>query len=80
MFQVFKEVWINSEVVGLRRAIRKFGVDRFKKNCILATDGFEWVLRKMFGSPPASPGNSGVKKLETSPRLAHVPAYSKLEQ
>ena len=26
--KVFKEVWIGSDVVGLRRAIRKFGIER----------------------------------------------------
>ena len=85
-FQVFKEVWIGSDVVGLRRAIRKFGVERFKKNCILATEGFDWVMRKMY-SGASNPGNGSVsagaavvnKKPEK--RMSHVPAYSsKLEQ
>jgi hypothetical protein len=85
-FQVFKEVWIGSDVVGLRRAIRKFGVERFKKNCILATEGFDWVMRKMYsgvtnpGNGSASAGAAVVNK-KPEKRMSHVPAYSsKLEQ
>ncbi len=39
-----KEVWINSEVFGLHAAIRSFGIDRFKRNALRATKGFDWVL------------------------------------
>jgi hypothetical protein len=72
--------------VGLRRAIRKFGIERFKKNCILATEGFDWVIRKMFGPVPGSHGGAGAggKKPDSPQRLgpaAPVRAYStKLEQ
>ena len=45
---VKKQVWIESDVYGFQSAIKKFGVDRFKKNCIKATEGFDWVLRKMY--------------------------------
>ena len=41
-----KEVWIESEFYGLRSAIKKFGIDRFKKNCVKATEGFDWVLNR----------------------------------
>ena len=41
-----KEVWIESEFYGLRSAIKKFGLDRFKKNCVKATEGFDWVLNR----------------------------------
>lgn len=44
--EVLKEVWINSGVYGFRSAIKKFGVDRFKRNCVAASEGFEHVLRK----------------------------------
>ena len=40
-----KEVWIESEIYGLRSAIKSFGVDRFKKNCVKATQGYEWALK-----------------------------------
>lgn len=44
--KVLKEVWIESEIFGLRSAIKSFGIDRFKKNCLKATDGFDWVLQR----------------------------------
>ena len=43
--KVIKEVWIESDIYGLRSAIKKFGIDRFKKNCDKASEGFEWVLK-----------------------------------
>jgi len=46
---VLKQVWIGSSILGFRSAIRKFGIDRYKKNCILATQGFETVLTNTFG-------------------------------
>jgi len=48
--KVKKEVWIESEVLGLRSAIRKFGMDRYKKNYIAAAHGFEWVLKNQFNN------------------------------
>lgn len=47
---VLKQVWIGSSILGFRSAIRKFGIDRYKKNCILATQGFETVLTNTFGA------------------------------
>jgi hypothetical protein len=46
---VLKEVWIGSSIFGFRSAIKKFGIDRYKKNSILATEGFETVLTNHFG-------------------------------
>merc|ERR1719422_622021 len=46
--KVKKEVWIESEVLGLRSAIRKFGMDRYKRNYIKAAYGFEYVLKNQF--------------------------------
>jgi len=43
--KIIKEVWIESDIYGLRSAIKKFGIDRFKKNCDKASEGFEWVLK-----------------------------------
>ena len=37
-------MWIDSSIVGFRSAIRKFGIDRYKKNCVLATQ----VTRKNY--------------------------------
>ncbi|XP_023344813.1 PRELI domain-containing protein 1, mitochondrial-like [Eurytemora carolleeae] len=44
---IHKQCWIDSSIIGFRSAIRKFGIDRYKKNCVLATEGFETVLTKM---------------------------------
>jgi len=41
-----KNVWITSDIVGLRSAIRKFGVDRFKSNCVRASDGLLWAIKR----------------------------------
>ena len=48
--KAIKEAWIESEIYGLRSAIKSFGIDRFKKNCEKATNGFEWVLKRTFSS------------------------------
>jgi len=42
-----KEAWVESSFYGLRSAIKNFGVERFKKNCIKATDGFNHVLDRL---------------------------------
>ena len=42
--KIFKECWIDSSIFGFRSAIKKFGVDRYKKNCGPATEGFNMVL------------------------------------
>merc|ERR1712039_102536 len=44
-----KEVWIESDFLGLRSAIKHFGVERYKKNCIKANEGFAWALDKIYG-------------------------------
>ena len=48
--KAIKEAWIESEIYGLRSAIKTFGIDRFKKNCEKATNGFESVLKRTFSS------------------------------
>jgi len=42
--KILKECWIDSSIFGFRSAIKKFGVDRYKKNCGPATEGFNMVL------------------------------------
>lgn len=39
-----KEAWVESGLYGLRSAVKSFGIERFKKNCHRATDGFNYVL------------------------------------
>jgi hypothetical protein len=42
----FKQAWVESNLYGLRSAIKRFGIESFKKNCIKATEGFNHVLEK----------------------------------
>lgn len=43
-----RRAYISSQVFGFSRAIRAFGIERFKKNSNKASNGFNFVLRKMF--------------------------------
>ena len=54
--KVLKEVWIESDVLGLRSAIKKFGLDRYKRNYLAASEGFEFVLQSHKGSTGAGKG------------------------
>ena len=51
-----KEVWIESDVLGLRSAIKKFGLDRYKRNYLTASEGFEFVLQSHMVSTGAGKG------------------------
>ncbi|XP_075982516.1 preli-like [Anticarsia gemmatalis] len=53
-----RSAWIDSQVFGFSRAIRAFGVDRFKKNCNQMFHGFNHVLDRMF--PRAAPTQHSV--------------------
>ena len=84
---VKKEVWIESDCLGLRSAIKKFGVDRFKKNCVAATDGFEWVLnsrlkgfgRSQIGSKTCNAFDSLITSKPTNASGADGPATTNLK-
>jgi len=41
-----KQAWVESNFYGLRSAIKNFGIERFKVNCVRATDGFNHVLER----------------------------------
>lgn len=43
-----RSAWIDSSVFGFSTAIRAFGLDRFKKNCMKTVNGFNYVLSNMF--------------------------------
>jgi len=43
-----RSAWVSSQVFGFSRAIRAFGVERFKSNCNKTIYGFNFVLSKMF--------------------------------
>lgn len=49
-----RSAWVDSSVFGFATAIRAFGLDRFKKNCHKAGDGFNYVLQHMFPAHPTS--------------------------
>lgn len=53
---VSRNAWIESQfhISQLRRPIEAFIYDRFRKNCIKASNGFQWVLSKMWGSKEVS--------------------------
>jgi len=42
-----KEAWVESRFYGLRSAIKNFGIERFKNNCVKATEGFNVVLERL---------------------------------
>ena len=72
--KVKKEVWIESEVLGLRSAIRKFGMDRYKKNYLAAAQGFEWVLKNQFSHGMSQSSTTTFNKIQTvsSSNLAKI--------
>jgi len=41
-----KQAWVESNFYGLRSAIKNFGIERFKVNCVKATEGFNFVLER----------------------------------
>lgn len=49
-----REAWIDSQVLGLSRAVQRYALSRFKHNCTNATKGFILKLTERFG-PPATP-------------------------
>jgi len=55
---VTKQAWIGSSIIGFRSAIKRFGIDRYKKNCILATEGFETVLQQKYAQQPSTTSNT----------------------
>jgi len=42
-----KQAWVESNFYGLRSAIKNFGIERFKNNCVKATEGFNHVLERI---------------------------------
>ncbi|XP_065369559.1 protein preli-like [Calliphora vicina] len=43
-----RRAYISSQVFGFSRAIRAFGIERFKSNCQKTANGFNHVLTRMF--------------------------------
>merc|ERR1711934_93342 len=64
--KLLKECWIDSSIFGFRSAIKKFGVDRYKKNCGPATEGFNMVLNSHAdGSIPFNGSGMELKNVKT---------------
>ncbi|KAI9555212.1 hypothetical protein GHT06_017727 [Daphnia sinensis] len=53
---VQRQAWIESQfhIGTLRRPIEAFIYDRFRKNCTKASNGFQWVLSKMWTKEPVN--------------------------
>jgi len=63
--KILKECWIDSSIFGFRSAIKKFGVDRYKKNCGPATEGFNMVLNShVDGSKPFNGSGMELKTVQ----------------
>lgn len=43
-----RSVWIDSKMYGFSLAIQKFGLERYKKNILKMTNGFNFILNAMF--------------------------------
>lgn len=54
---VIRRAYISSQVFGFSRAIRAFGIERFKSNCQKTASGFNYVLTKMFPNQKYIPLN-----------------------
>ena len=66
--KLFKECWIESSIFGFRSAIKKFGVDRYKKNCGPATEGFNMVLNSH--ADGSRPFNGSGEEVRPSQQIA----------
>ncbi|XP_077285442.1 preli-like [Arctopsyche grandis] len=68
-----RSAWIDSQVLGFSRAIRAFGIDRFRKNCNQMVMGFNHVLMGMFPRPmPQSTSNSSLPLTASAAALKGV--------
>lgn len=63
-----RSAFITSSVYGFSRAIRAFGVERFKSNCNKTANGFNYILANMFPHH--------LKSLELTPHLSHQHALN----
>jgi len=59
-----KEGWVESNFYGLRSAIKNFGIERFKKNIVKSTDGFNHVLERLQNQQNQLRSVAGVKLAE----------------
>lgn len=59
-----KEGWVESNFYGLRSAIKNFGIERFKKNIVKSTEGFNHVLDRLQTQQNQLRSVAGVKLAE----------------
>lgn len=57
-----RRAYVSSQVFGFSRAIRAFGIERFKSNCQKTANGFNFVLTKMFPNQQHIPINRNLIK------------------
>uniref|UniRef100_A0A1A9UHG2 PRELI/MSF1 domain-containing protein n=1 Tax=Glossina austeni TaxID=7395 RepID=A0A1A9UHG2_GLOAU len=70
-----RHAYISSQVFGFSRAIRAFGVERFKSNCLKTANGFNFVLCNMF------PNHKHVTLTRSpTPAVLSITTKSNLEQ
>ncbi|KMY92513.1 protein preli-like [Drosophila simulans] len=62
-----RRAYISSQVFGFSRAIRAFGIERFKANGNKASNGFNYVLRRMFPDSLVGGGHHQHVVTTTSP-------------
>jgi len=67
-----KHAWVESNFFGLRSAIKNFGIERFKVNCVKATDGFNHVLEKFQKQQHTFRELSNVKLAEFQQKKDHL--------
>ena len=72
-----KSAWVESSFYGLRSAIKNFGIESFKKNCVKATEGFNHVLEKFHRQQTSLRELRTVKlaEFQVSFRLSCAPLY-----
>ena len=82
---VRKQCWIDSSIVGFRSAIKKFGVERYKKNCGPATDGFRLVVQQKLSkdrdqAQPGRPGPGPASVVEVSNSSPSLDLYKTVQR
>lgn len=73
-----RSAWIDSQVFGFSRAIRAFGVERFKKNCQKMVFGFNHVLNSMFptlNSPTTAATAANADSTNSATNSSHSSTY-----
>ncbi|XP_045502612.1 protein preli-like [Colias croceus] len=65
-----RSAWVDSQVFGFSRAIRAFGVERFRKNASQMVSGFNFVLHNMFPRPAPHAVSHALKEMRDAAAAA----------